>query len=224
MNDLGWSDADVKVTFDCYDGLSGIDVVPSPRNVTTEGADQTLDGTCVDAAGNAATATASGINIDKTPPGTFVHSLSPTPDASGRNYGSVAVEFSCSDPLSGADSVFGVYGRLTPPPPNGTEYFTVPMIVGEGADQSVTGLCADRAGNYVLDTVSGITVERGPPPAQASGLTPVSYALSAAVAVLGSIVGILAVTVRRLAVQARGLGKRSAPPPPSEPETPPEAR
>ena len=41
---------------------------PAPTVLTSEGANQQVTGTCQDLAGNVASATVSGINIDKTPP------------------------------------------------------------------------------------------------------------------------------------------------------------
>jgi hypothetical protein len=67
-NGSGWNNGDVTVTFTCTDPLSGIAVCPSLSTISTEGAGQSVAGTATDRAGNSATATATGINIDKTPP------------------------------------------------------------------------------------------------------------------------------------------------------------
>jgi YVTN family beta-propeller protein len=65
----GWNNTDVTVSFTCSDGLSGIDSCgPTPQVVTTEGMEQSRSGTAVDKAGNTASTTVSGINIDKTAP------------------------------------------------------------------------------------------------------------------------------------------------------------
>ncbi len=71
-NAQGWNNTDVTVTFTCADALSGVDSCgPTPQVVTTEGRAQARTATAVDLAGNSASATVSGINIDKTPPEAF---------------------------------------------------------------------------------------------------------------------------------------------------------
>ena len=77
-NANGWNNTNVTVTFQCSDSLSGLAAVspPAPTTLTSEGAGQSVTGTCTDVAGNSASATVSGINIDKTPP-TIACSASP---------------------------------------------------------------------------------------------------------------------------------------------------
>lgn len=68
-NANGWNNTDVTVNFVCSDSLSGIDTCgPQNQVVSSEGVNQFRSGTAVDLAGNSATATVGGINIDKTPP------------------------------------------------------------------------------------------------------------------------------------------------------------
>ena len=68
-NANGWNNSDVTVSFACSDGLSGIDSCgPTPQVVSFEGAGQSRTGTAVDMAGNSASTTMSGINIDRTLP------------------------------------------------------------------------------------------------------------------------------------------------------------
>jgi hypothetical protein len=68
-NEHGWNDSAVVVTFSCVDAGSPIDIAPvSPVRVATEGAGQSVSASCKDAAGNEATLTVDGINIDFTPP------------------------------------------------------------------------------------------------------------------------------------------------------------
>ena len=65
-----WTNQDVVVHFDCTDnpGGSGVASVTPDQTVTTEGDAQSVTGTCTDNAGNTASATYSGIRIDKTAP------------------------------------------------------------------------------------------------------------------------------------------------------------
>jgi hypothetical protein len=68
-NPYGWNNTDVTVGFTCSDGLSGVESCgPTPQVVTAEGAGQSRRAVAVDRAGNSASFTVSGINIDKTPP------------------------------------------------------------------------------------------------------------------------------------------------------------
>jgi hypothetical protein len=69
-NGNGWNNSQVTVAFTCLDTLSGLAAgsPPSPTVLSTEGPNQSVTGTCQDVAGNSASATMSGINIDTTPP------------------------------------------------------------------------------------------------------------------------------------------------------------
>jgi hypothetical protein len=68
-----WTNQNVTVTFTCIDnpGGSGVASVTGPSIVSTEGADQSVPGTCTDAAGNSAATSFGPIKIDKTPPEAF---------------------------------------------------------------------------------------------------------------------------------------------------------
>ena len=144
-NGAGWNNGDVTVTFSCDDqlGLSGVASCTSPQTVSTEGANQPVVGTAVDNANNSATDTAS-VSVDKTKP-----TISGAPDrasnAHGWYDGDVIVAFTCGDALSGIASC------------------AAPSILGEGADQSVSGTAVDRAGNSNSDSVSGINVDKTAP-------------------------------------------------------------
>jgi hypothetical protein len=69
-NGNGWNNSDVSVAFQCADAVSGLaaDSPPAPIVLSAEGANQSASGACTDLAGNTASATIGGINIDKTPP------------------------------------------------------------------------------------------------------------------------------------------------------------
>jgi hypothetical protein len=67
-NASGWNNTDVTLDWSCREEISGtLDSSPS-QTVSSEGANQSATGTCEDLAGNAASNTQSGINIDKTAP------------------------------------------------------------------------------------------------------------------------------------------------------------
>jgi len=69
-NANGWNNTNVAVSLVCSDSLSGLarGSPPAPMTFTSEGAGQSVTGTCTDVAGNSASAAVNGINIDKTPP------------------------------------------------------------------------------------------------------------------------------------------------------------
>lgn len=67
-NPAGWNNADVTVKFECGDNLSGVAACPAPVVVSRDGANQSASGTVRDGAGNAATATVGGINVDRAAP------------------------------------------------------------------------------------------------------------------------------------------------------------
>jgi hypothetical protein len=93
-----------------------------------------------------APATVSGINIDRTAP-TASASRSPAANAYGWNNGDVTVSFAGSDALSGIASC------------------DAPVVLSsEGAGQSASGSCTDKAGNTsALATASGINIDRTAP-------------------------------------------------------------
>jgi hypothetical protein len=146
-NANGWNSADVTVSFTCSDARSGIASCASPQTIATEGAGQSATGSATDSAGNSASTTVSGINIDKTKP---TASANPTPAANtnGWNNTNVTVSFSGGDTGgSGID-------------------FCDPAVElsSEGAGQSASGTCTDKAGN-VSDaaTASGINIDKTAP-------------------------------------------------------------
>jgi hypothetical protein len=98
----GWNNTNVVVSFTCFDGLSGIDFCEPDHTLSSNGAGQSASGDARDKAGNEASATVSGINIDKVPP-----SVEVTGVTNGATYtlGSVPTPgCSTSDALSGVQT------------------------------------------------------------------------------------------------------------------------
>jgi hypothetical protein len=93
----------VTVSFVATDGLSGIVTSSGPQILTSEGAIQTVTGMATDLAGNNASVTVSGINIDKTAPAISGAATSP-PNAAGWYNSEVTISYNCSDALSGMAS------------------------------------------------------------------------------------------------------------------------
>lgn len=148
-NGIGWYDGDVTVTFTCSDSLSGIDGpngCPDAK-VLGEGYDQSADGTATDAAGNTAGAGVTEINVDKTPP-SLSGSPTTSPNGNGWYNGSVAIDWTCSDALSGLNGSC---------PANST-------ITGEGSDLVASESISDKAGNSKsADSSPAVKIDRAAP-------------------------------------------------------------
>lgn len=95
-NGYGWNNGSVTVTWSCTDNLSGAVASNVIQTVSGEGANQSANGTCTDLAGNSATDTQAGINIDLTPP-TLSPRVSPNPVVLN---GTATVSANASDSLS----------------------------------------------------------------------------------------------------------------------------
>jgi len=135
-NGNGWNNGDVTVNWSCSDSPgSGVVSALISRTVTTEGASQSSTGTCYDNAGNTASDTQTGINIDKTDPSV---SLVGGPANDGSYYfGSVPAAPSCSasDDLSGLNGACAVSGYS-----------------GAVGSHTVTATATDKAGNSATDS------------------------------------------------------------------------
>jgi Pectinesterase/MBG domain/Immunoglobulin domain len=105
-NANGWNNTNVTASVSATDALSGFDsgsTVAGNNTFDMEGAGQSFTFTVTDLAGNTASATVSGINIDKTAPVIAV-----TQPIEGGFYvlnQPAAADYTCSDNLSGADCV-----------------------------------------------------------------------------------------------------------------------
>ena len=75
-NANGWRNSPVTVNFTCNDALAGIATCAEAKTLSSEGANQTASGTATDKAGNSATTSVAGINIDRTPPTVSVTGVS----------------------------------------------------------------------------------------------------------------------------------------------------
>ena len=152
----GWNTGDVTVNWSCSDSGSGVVSATVSQTITTEGTNQSATGTCQDLAGNVATNTQTGINIDKTAP-TAIASVSPSPNANGWNNTDVTVTFTGNDAGSGVA-------------------FCSPAVTlsTEGAGQtSPAGTCTDLVG-HVSSPVSatGINIDKTSPVIAFTNRTP----------------------------------------------------
>jgi hypothetical protein len=140
----GWYVTAVGVDFLCEDALSGIDTCPDDTTIG-EGATGGTSGTAVDKAGNSATATVSGLQVDTSDPTIGYTLTSAAAKVNGWYSKPVTVHFVCADAMSGLASC------------------SDDAVLGDGADQSVTGTVADAAGRSATRTVEDIDVDTTAP-------------------------------------------------------------
>jgi alpha-tubulin suppressor-like RCC1 family protein len=153
-NAAGWNNSAVVVHFTATDGLSGINgAAVLDQTITTEGQNQSATATFTDAAGNSASATATGINIDTTPPTILFGAPSPAPNAAGWNKTNVSISFTTVDNLSGVVSPVGP-GALT--------------LSTEGSSVKGTVIVTDAAGNSATFTSPAVKIDKTAPVATAT--------------------------------------------------------
>jgi len=117
-NAAGWHNSIVSVSYSCDDSTSGSgdsDVLQTGQ----DGTGITVDATCVDTAGNSASATSGPFNIDGTPP--TVSITSPIDGATFIQNEAIISAYSCADVLSDVSSCIG------------------PVISGADVDTTVIG-------------------------------------------------------------------------------------
>jgi hypothetical protein len=168
-NAAGWYNANVLVTFVCFDKTSGVASCPAPITVSSEGAKQVIAGIAKDNAGNTAS-TQIVISLDKTPP-TVTTTRLPAPNAGGWNNANVTVSFAGTDALSGLASC------------------TAPItLTTEGSNQSASGTCTDIAGNTSSPVVvAGINIDKTPPTLAITSPTDGATVLTPTITVSGTV-------------------------------------
>jgi hypothetical protein len=100
-----WTNQDVVVSYACSDALSGVAASAGDEDdtVSAESASGSASGTCLDEAGNSASASFSPIKIDKTDPSVSASAVSGGSEylAGAWTRNDVVVSYTCSDDLSG---------------------------------------------------------------------------------------------------------------------------
>jgi hypothetical protein len=167
-NGNGWNSTDVNVSFACTDNLSGVVSCSGPTTLH-EGAGQSVTGSATDVAGNHASTTVSGVNVDKTAP-TLTSAATTTANANGWYNHAVTIHWTCGDALSGVDA-------STCPGDS--------SITTEGAAQQLSRTVFDLAGNAKTSSSAPVQIDLTPPVTTASAVptaftnTDVSITLSA---------------------------------------------
>jgi hypothetical protein len=126
----GWYNHDLTVSFGGTDAMSGIQSCAQPTYSGPDSANASVSGTCLDRAGNQSASSAFGFMYDETGP---VVTATPAraPDSNGWYNHALSVTYSGTDATSGIDSCVSAQGYSGP----------------DNANASVSGSCADRAGN-----------------------------------------------------------------------------
>jgi N-acetylneuraminic acid mutarotase len=136
-NANGWYSTNPIVHFTATDNGSGVDAVTPDVVLSTEGASQSVTGTATDRAGNSASFTVKGLNVDRTPP---VISITGIQDGAVYLLNSVPTPgYTANDNLSGIESQNAF---LTGVSPSGVGKYTY------------TVTAVDRAGNASIKSAS----------------------------------------------------------------------
>jgi hypothetical protein len=153
-NANGWNNTDVTVSFSCADSPAGIKSCSGPTTVSTSGANQSVTGTAVDNADNSASATVSGVNLDKVAP-TLSGAPTTAANANGWYMANVTIAWTAGDSLS------GLAGTA---PANST-------ITGEGSGLKASASVSDKAGNTTTADSAVVNIDRTEPTTAISGVS-----------------------------------------------------
>lgn len=161
-NQFGWYNQPVTIAFTCTDALSGV-ASCAPIVLTQQGANQSATGTGTDKAGNSATYTVTGINIDFTPPTiTFTNNQGTYTIADTVNIGC-----SASDPVDGVTSTTETGVTTNTPTNPAPNTLSCPSIQGPAysfnlGQNVVTASSTDMAGNTGTGSTTFTTIVTAP--------------------------------------------------------------
>ncbi len=152
-NAAGWNNANVTVTFNCSSNGAPIASCTTPVTISTEGANQVVTGTAVDAEGGSASASVA-VNLDKSPPTAAITSppngvslFSPRTTASGT--AGDALSGISGVTCNGAAAVFAGGG------------FACGVTLGP-AGGDIAAVATDLAGNVGSSDTIAVTVLQAP--------------------------------------------------------------
>src|SRR5579884_746129 len=161
-NAAGWNNSDVTVQFSASDLVSGgVHCTVTSASLTQEGANQIVETTCTDLAGNTAHVSKK-ISIDKTPPHLTFDTALPAPNASGWNNTDVSVPFKAWDDLSGiATSGPTSPLKITEEGRGISRNITVTDLAGNSATYTSPSFNIDKSGPIVTSSPSVPPVSNG---------------------------------------------------------------
>jgi hypothetical protein len=141
----GWNNSEVTINFPATDNLSGVAATTAPITLSPEGANQIVNGTATDRAGNSTEASVA-VNIDKTPPSVIITNPA---DGVTLNTSPVTVSGTITEALSGIVSVtcngiLAVFSDST---------FSCDVSLTEG-DNSIVVEATDFAGNVSSSSIN----------------------------------------------------------------------
>ncbi len=142
----GWFNTAVTVQFTCTDILSGPGSCADDEVLSTDGAGQSASGTGYDVAGNSASVTKSGINIDSQAPSTIGTITCTGKNGWCRNTATITLDATDQAGLSGVKDIyyrFGSSGNFT----RKTDPVTFNVPLNRNGLQAVEYYAVDRAGN-----------------------------------------------------------------------------
>ena len=153
----GWYNCSVWVNFTASDAMSGLASITPNVTLTGEGPGQSASCTATDNAGNSASKTIGGINIDKTAP-TTTASLSGRTGNNGWYTGVVRMNLSASDGLSGPGSTgYSTDGGKT------WTLYTAPAILSSEGTGTIYYRSTDTAGNVEAARSISIKIDKTAP-------------------------------------------------------------
>ncbi|HYR82763.1 MAG TPA: hypothetical protein VE422_01645 [Terriglobia bacterium] len=151
-NAAGWYNSPVTVTFTCSDAVSPIATCPPAKVVSTEGRDQEVSGTAVNAAG-VDVSVSIRLSLDKTPP---LVALTAPANGAVLLKPEVTIAANVTDALSGITSAVC---NGSPAPLNGNAIGCQPTL--NGGANTITTAATDAAGNTGTASLS-LTYSRAP--------------------------------------------------------------
>lgn len=152
-NANGWNRTAVTVSFSCTDEVSGVATCAAP-SVLGDGTNQSVTGAASDVAGNAATTTVGGVNVDTVAP-TLSGAATSAVNAQGWYNHAVTVHWTCADDRSGVDPT-------TCPADAG--------IASEGSGQRLNATLFDLAGNSTTAASTPVNIDLTAPSTVASSV------------------------------------------------------
>lgn len=147
-NKAGWNNTNVTLSYICEDGISGVINCPNDQVISEEGAEQSIEASISDIAGNTISIN-DILNIDKVAPTISLKQI-PEANEAGWNNTDITLNYTCEDSLSGV-------GECQPEK----------VINTEGKDQDIEVTVKDVAGN-TTSILTTVNIDKTPPEIQSA--------------------------------------------------------